>query len=79
VHAPGSIAEATEEDHTLRFTARGWPEGPYHLLISGLKSEPTARLNGQPVSPGQDCRYAADEGRLVLRVRGNLKVQLDLH
>jgi hypothetical protein len=78
VHAPGAIAGAEEDEHTIRFTAEGWPEGTYSILVSGLKRDPVVRIDGQPAAAGDPWTYAEGKGRLVLRVRGKPKVELDL-
>jgi hypothetical protein len=78
VHVPGAITAPAEDDRAVRFTADGWPQGTYSVLVSGLEKEPAVRIDGQPVAAGERWTYAEGTGRLVLRVRGKPKVELDL-
>ena len=78
VHAPGAIADAGAQDGTIRFVPQGWPKGAYHVLVAGLKSMPRVRVDGIEIGPGEDCRYGEGEGRLVLRVRGKPRVEIEL-
>ena len=77
VHAPGPVQEAAQEGTTLRFVTKGWPAAPYHVLVSGLRSAPIVRVDGRVVGAGEDYQYAQEAGRLVLRVRGSPRIDMD--
>lgn len=75
VHAPGEIAEAAEAAGTVTLRVRGWPAGPYYVLVSGLAREPKVRINGKD-APLTDPHQYLKTGNLILRVEGEAKVEL---
>jgi hypothetical protein len=76
VHVPGPLAEPSEEARGVSFVAQGWPSGPYHVLVTGLKSLPQVSVNGKEMLPGEHCQFVAGEGRLILQVQGRPRVEL---
>jgi hypothetical protein len=76
VHAPGAIEDVTEDAGSVSFTVRTWPKGPYYLLVAGLKSRPTVRINGRALELAEPHQFQADKGRLVLKLEGETKVEI---
>jgi hypothetical protein len=81
VHAPGAIENEQEEPGRIAFTVRGWTEGPlppadpYFVLISGLRSAPRVRVNGQETPLVAPHQYL-ETGRLILQVRGLAAIEI---
>ena len=75
VHAPGTIEPAGEDERGARFKVRGWPTGPYSVLVSGWKRAPRATVGGHAPAPDAVTHDAA-EGRTVLRLEGEADVVL---
>jgi hypothetical protein len=76
VHAPGAIEDAKEDAAGVSFTVRGWPKGPYHLLVAGLKGRPTVRIDGRVADLMEPHEFQADKGRLILKLVGQPKVEI---
>jgi hypothetical protein len=79
IHAPGAITQVKERAGRVDFRVEGWPRVPYAVLVCGLKSVPKVRVNGQEVALQSPNQYSEREGRLVLQVRGNSSIRLDLN
>ncbi|HSV74975.1 MAG TPA: hypothetical protein VLH79_14540 [Chthonomonadales bacterium] len=77
VHAPGAITGPLERDGVLRFTVQGWLGRPYDVLVSGLRSPPTVRVNGERVALGGPNRFVAEGGLLALRVEGTPTIEVE--
>jgi hypothetical protein len=75
VHAPGAIEGEQEEPGRIAFTVRGWPSDPYFILIAGLRSAPSVRINGQETPLVAPHQYLAT-GRLILQVSGSPSVEI---
>lgn len=78
VHAPGQILPGRENEATARFLVRGWPRGPYYVLVSGLAGAPQVRINGQAVKLESPHQFEAAAGALALRVTGNPDIEITL-
>jgi hypothetical protein len=73
IHAPGKLFDVREESGRVSFTVKGdWLEHPYDVLVVGLKSAPLIHTSGQEVQ----SQYVGEKGRLILRVRGNARIDM---
>jgi len=76
-HAPGALEAHREQPNgSVAFTVRGWPDTPYYVLMTGLKTAPRIRINGQETPLKMPHQYLAQEGRLILRVEGSPRIEL---
>jgi hypothetical protein len=72
-HAPGTISDVKEQLGRISFTVKGnWLEHPYNILLVGLQSAPLVRARGQEVQ----SQYIREKGRLIVRVRGDARVDM---
>ncbi len=69
VHAPGPVAKDLVPDDRVVFVVEGPSSGPYYVLVSGLKAEPSIRLGGKDV-PVSDPHQYLPTGNLILKVEG---------
>jgi hypothetical protein len=74
VHAPGEIVLESETERRATFTIRGWPTEPYFVLVNGVTNAAAVKVNDLPVMPESDAK----QGRLVLKLTGQSRVQIDL-
>jgi hypothetical protein len=75
VHVPGTIGPAGEDERAARFKVRGWPQGPYYVLVAGWKTAPKVIVGGRAPAPDA-VTHDAGEGRTVLRLEGEADVVL---
>jgi hypothetical protein len=76
VHAPGEVVEVGQKPGKIVFKVKGWSEGKYRVLVTGLKSEPRVVLNGKPAVIAAPSEWEPKEGRLVLMVTGQPSIEL---
>jgi hypothetical protein len=72
VHCPGAISDVMEEENSVRFRANGWPQKPWHLLISGFKQQPTIKVDGNEVP------LQLTNGRVMLRLEKPSTIDVSL-
>ena len=77
VHAPGAIEGPRETPEGIRFRVRSWPGEPYELLASGLRHEPAIRINSADPPPDAARTFDAAGGRLVVRLKGSVEVEIE--
>lgn len=73
VHAPGGIVPGLETDRSVSFTVRGWPTEPWRVLVTGFTAAPTVRINGRT----ETHEFHATEGRLILKLTGDSRVEIE--
>lgn len=49
LHAPGSVASATESAGSIDVSIRAWADRPTHALLCGLKRTPDVAVDGVPI------------------------------
>ncbi len=76
VHAPGRVRVTEESEDRVALAVSGWPAGVFRVLVSGLEKRPRVRVNGAEAP--DDAVTWLDSGALVLRVTGEVRVDLDL-
>ena len=62
----------------ISFVVHGWTTEPCYVLVSGLKTTPTARVNRQEVSLSGPNQFSPETGRLVLQIRGTAHIEIGL-
>jgi hypothetical protein len=77
VHAPGDIAQATEQPGGIRFVVRPWSAQPSRVLVNGFREPPRLKIDGQSAGLGAPHQYSTEEGILVIRVEGEVAVDLE--
>jgi hypothetical protein len=77
LHVPGELADVKETPERVSFQVRGWWPEPYELLLHGLSEAPLVQLDGRTASETA-VRFDPHAGRLVLRVEGSPRVDLNL-
>ena len=77
VHAPGTLEDAREQSGRVTFKVRGWPKRPYHVLVSGITTEPRVRINGRTATLSAPHQYDAGNGRLILQVEGEPTIGIE--
>jgi len=78
VHAPGRVRVTEESERRVSLTVAGWPRRTYRVLVSGLAKRPAVRVDGKDASRGDSVTWLDGAGALVLRVKGEARVELDL-
>ena len=76
VHAPGLVEVLSETAGAVRLRVKGWPDGPYSVLVTGFTERPKVRLNGRDVALTAPHVYQTSQGRLVLRLSGETELEL---
>jgi hypothetical protein len=76
VHAPGKITDVEERAQGVKFTVSGWSKRPYWVLVNGLWQKPRLRIDGQEVLLTGPYQYQAAEGRLILQLRDQTRVEV---
>ncbi|MFO8015286.1 MAG: hypothetical protein R6X20_18545 [Phycisphaerae bacterium] len=76
VHAPGRVRVMEESEAGVSLIVAGWPEGTCRVLVTGLTKRPRVRIGGAD-APGESVTWL-DAGAVVLRVTGEVRVELDL-
>ncbi len=71
VHAPGEVLEAKEQGEGASFkVTSGWPA--YRILVSGCKTRPRVRINGEDAAG----EYDQPNGWLILQLQGDAVVEM---
>ncbi|MBI5385347.1 MAG: hypothetical protein HZA90_11755 [Verrucomicrobia bacterium] len=78
VHAPGEIMSQAENSPQPRFSVRGWPTGPYFVLVNGLSKAPQVKIDGQAAPLNAPHEFEEKAGRLILKLSGQPTVELGL-
>jgi hypothetical protein len=78
VHAPGHIAQPTDQPGTITFQVQTEVGQPYYALINGLKKVPKLSINGKSVDCAAPHEYHEKEGWLILKLDGKPNVELGL-
>jgi hypothetical protein len=78
VHAPGEIRDPSETKDGIRFSVNSWVEGPYYILINGLKQKPQLKIGGAKVDCTAPHAFFEREGLLILKLTGKMQIQLGL-
>jgi hypothetical protein len=76
VHVPGRVDDVKDEPGRATFSARGWPDEPYFVLVAGLKKRPRVRIDGKDVELKEPHQYVEDAGRLVLQLKVQPEVEV---
>lgn len=76
VHAPGPISSIDEQQNTVTFKVNAWSAKPWYLLINGLETKPTVKVNGIHVTLESPHLYQSKEGRLVLQLTGQPTIEI---
>jgi hypothetical protein len=78
VHAPGEIKYAREKPGRVTFQIETWVDHAYFVLINGLAREPQLRINGKKTECAAPHQFQQKEGRLILRLEDNPRVEIRL-
>jgi hypothetical protein len=78
VHAPGSLTSAKEKNGRISFQVESWVNHPYYILINGITNKPRLRINGKATDCSAPQEFQEKEGRLILKVEGNPRVELGI-
>ncbi len=70
-HTPASASKPK-----ISFIVHGWTTEPYYILISGLKTMPTVRVNRQEVALSAPNQFSMQTGRLILQARGTAQIEI---
>jgi len=79
VHAPGAIEQVRQSTTGLSFSVNGWPQQPYFVLITGLRSVPQVLINDRIVPLSAPHQFIEDRGRLILQVSGRTRIEVKLN
>ncbi len=77
IHVAGAISGVVERHDSLSFSVSGWSSRPHWLLVNGLTRAPIVRINGRDVSLSSPHQFQPAEGRLILRIEGETRVELE--
>ncbi len=78
VHAPGAIKDAREDSRRVEFRVEPSLDHPYFVLVNGFSRPPEVRLNQKKVGLSAPHKYLEKEGRLILELQGNTRVEVQL-
>ena len=78
VHAPGAIRGAQEQPGRIRFQIEPALDRPYFVLVNGLSTRPQLEINGTKTDCAAPHEFLEREGRLILQLQGNARVELQL-
>lgn len=78
IHAPGGLVRLSDNKAGVSFEVYPWMKHPYYVLINGLTAKPALKLNGQPAACADPHQFQEKEGRLILKLDGKTKVELEL-
>jgi hypothetical protein len=76
VHAPGAIKSAREQKGHIEFQIETALDHPYFVLVNGLGTKPQLEINGKKTECTAPHEFLEKEGRLILRLEGNARVEL---
>jgi len=78
VHAPGEIKDPVETKDKVKFNLVPWVEGPYYVLINGLKQKPQLKIGRQRADCSAPHEFLEKEGQLVLKLGGSTQIEVGL-
>jgi hypothetical protein len=78
VHAPGEIKDPVETKDKVKFIVAPWVEGPYFVLINGLKQKPQLKIGRQKADCSAPHEFLEKEGRLILKLSGSTQIEVGL-
>jgi hypothetical protein len=78
VHAPGEIKDPVETKDKLKFAVAPWVEGPYYVLINGLKHKPLLKIGGVKTDCSAPHEFLEKEGQLILKLGGSAQIEVGL-
>jgi hypothetical protein len=78
VHAPGLIRVLKDAIKRAVVQISGWPNQPYYVLLSGLASEPSLKINNQPVSLTAPHELDRAAGWVAVQVQGLVTLEVEL-
>jgi hypothetical protein len=78
LHAPGQIKNPREKPGRVSFEIRTWLKRPYFVLLNGLTRQPRAAINGITTALSSPHQFLHEDGRLILRLDGAARVELEL-
>jgi hypothetical protein len=73
VHAPCTISDLREQDRTVSFTADGWGDRPYIVLIAGVTERPAAVDVREGVD---DPHFHPQQKLLTIPLNGRSQVEI---
>lgn len=84
VHAPCAISNIQEDADRVTFTADGWGEEPYYIVVSGIEKEPgevssrKAGDNSQQQSAFEpaETQFHSEQRILVVALKGKSQIQM---
>ena len=80
IHAPCTISDIREEKDSITFTADGWGDRRYYVLISGVETEPNEVLAGPDKSRtlrAAETQYNREQKILLITLEGKSVVQIN--
>jgi hypothetical protein len=78
VHAPGEIKDPMETKDKVKFKVAPWVEGPYYVLINGLKQKPQLKIGRQKADCSAPHEFLEKEGQLILKLGGSTQIEVGL-
>ena len=79
VHAPCAISDIRENEDCITFTVEGWGSKQFHVLISGIETEPDEIIVSpdKPNTPGlAETQYNHEQKILLITLKGKSEIQI---
>ncbi len=65
-----------EKTGHISFQVGSWVDHPYYVLINGLRKKPQLEINGKATDCAPPHEFQEKEGRLILKVEANPRIEL---